>query len=57
LEAWAHGGGRGTVDPLMAAMNDPDERVRDRALQLIEQDWIAEQTLLSKKGGIADHSD
>jgi hypothetical protein len=29
----------GSVDPLMLALNDPNERVRTRALQLIEQDW------------------
>lgn len=48
LETWVRRNGRGAVDPLMLALNDPDERVRNRALQLIEEDWIAEQALLSK---------
>lgn len=43
LETWAQQGRPGSVDPLMLALNDADERVRTRALQLIEQDWMAEQ--------------
>ena len=30
----------------MLAFNDPDERVRTWALQLIEQDWLAELAAL-----------
>lgn len=48
LETWVRRNGRGAIDPLMLASNDPDERVRNRALQLIGEDWIAEQALLSK---------
>jgi len=47
LETWVRRSGRGAVDPLMLALNDPDERVRNRAMQLIEEDWTAEQALLS----------
>ncbi|WP_053378804.1 HEAT repeat domain-containing protein [Nitrospira moscoviensis] len=47
LETWAREGERSAVDPLMLALNDPDTRVRERAMQLIEQDWLAEQALLS----------
>jgi HEAT repeat protein len=43
LETWAQQGRQQGVSPLMSALNDPDERVRARALQLIEQDWAAEQ--------------
>jgi hypothetical protein len=42
LDAWVQQGRTGSVDPLMLAFNDPDERVRTWALQLIEQDWLAE---------------
>jgi hypothetical protein len=31
------------VAPMMLALNDPDERVRKRALVLIEEDWRREQ--------------
>ena len=48
LETWVRRSGKGAIDPWMLALNDPDERVRNRALQLIEEDWIAEQALLSK---------
>lgn len=45
LDRWGQQGRIGSVDPLMLALNDPDERVRTRALALIEQDWRAEQAL------------
>lgn len=48
LETWARRNRRGAVDPLLRALNDPDERVRNRAVQLLEEDWIAEQVILSK---------
>jgi hypothetical protein len=43
LDRWVQQGQTGAVDPLMVALNDPDERVRTRALQLIEQDWVRGQ--------------
>jgi hypothetical protein len=43
LERWMQQGRQIGVEPLMVALNDPDEWVRTRALQLIEQDWVAEQ--------------
>lgn len=43
LDRWVQQGHTGSVDPLMLALNDPDERVRTRALQLIEQDWVRAQ--------------
>ena len=46
LDAWAQEGGTGLVDPVMLAFNDPDERVRTWALQLIEQDWLTELVAL-----------
>ncbi len=39
LDRWVQQDRTGSVDPLMLALNDPNERVRTRALQLIEQDW------------------
>src|SRR4029453_8927092 len=46
LDAWVQQGRTGSFDPLMLAFNDPDERVRKWALQLIEQDWQAELAAL-----------
>ena len=43
LDRWAQQGRVGAVEPLMLALSDADERVRARAFQLIEQDWVAEQ--------------
>lgn len=37
------------IDPLMLALNDPDERVRARALELLEQDWVYEQAVLNPR--------
>jgi hypothetical protein len=39
LETWAQSAPLGSVDPLILAFEDPDERVRARAQQLIEQVW------------------
>ena len=48
LETWAQSAPPGAVDPLIMAYEDKDERVRARAMELIEQDWAraadAEQT-------------
>lgn len=49
LDTWVKQGRRGAVDPLLLALNDTDERVRARALQLIEQDWMAEQAAQLKQ--------
>ncbi len=45
LDTWMEQGRSQGMGPVMAALNDPDERVRSRALQLIEQDWAVEQTM------------
>jgi hypothetical protein len=39
LETWAQSAPPGSIDPLILAFEDKDERVRARAQQLIEQDW------------------
>jgi hypothetical protein len=37
----------------MLALNDPDERVRTWALQLIEQDWLAELAALGRDKAVS----
>ena len=49
LDAWVQQGRSGSVDPLIHALNDPDERVRTWALKLIEQDWLAELAALARE--------
>lgn len=49
LDRWVQQGRTGAVAPLMVAVNDPDERVRERALQLIEQDRRTEPVAQGKK--------
>jgi hypothetical protein len=39
LETWAQSAPPGAIDPLILAYEDKDERVRTRAMELIEQDW------------------
>lgn len=41
LETWARQGFPGGDDPLWRALNDPDERVRARAQELMEGEWSA----------------
>jgi HEAT repeat protein len=43
LETWAQQGPSAPLDPLVVALDDEDDDVRAKALQLIEQDWAAEQ--------------
>jgi hypothetical protein len=38
LETWAQSAPPGSIDPLILAYEDKDERVRARAMELIEQD-------------------
>jgi hypothetical protein len=45
LDTWMEQGRQSGVTPLLSALTDPDERVRDRALALIEEDWAAEHTM------------
>ena len=42
LETWVQSAPPGAVDPLILAYNDKDERVRARAMELIEEDWARE---------------
>ena len=43
LDRWRQHAPVGSVDPLLLAMEDEDERVQARALALIEQDWVRGQ--------------
>jgi hypothetical protein len=43
LERWEQHAPAGSVDPLLLAMEDEDEWVQARALELIEQDWVRAQ--------------
>lgn len=43
LDRWMQQGQTGSVDPLILALTDPDERVQARALALIEEDWARAQ--------------
>ena len=38
LETWTQTAPLGAIDPLILALEDKDERVQDRAMELIEQD-------------------
>lgn len=40
LDRWEQQASTGLVAPLIVALNDDDERVRAKALKLIEQDWV-----------------
>ena len=39
LEIWVLIAPVGSIDPLILAFGNDDERVRTRAMELIEQDW------------------
>ena len=43
LDRWGQHAPAGSVDPLLLALEDEDERVQARALALIEQDWVRGQ--------------
>ena len=43
LDRWGQQAPAGSVDPLLLAMEDEDERVQARALALIEHDWVRAQ--------------
>lgn len=43
VDRWAQQAPTGSVDPLIQALEDKDEQVQARALELIVQDWAAEQ--------------
>ena len=54
LETWAQSAPPGAVDPLILAFEDKDERVRARAMELIEQDWARTADSEQSGGGAED---
>ena len=42
LETWAQQPRTGAIDPLLLAVDDPDERVRAKAFALLDDDWARE---------------
>jgi hypothetical protein len=54
LETWAQSAPPGSVDPLILAFDDKDERVRARAMELIEQDWARSADAEPYGGGAGD---
>jgi hypothetical protein len=54
LETWAQSAPTGAVDPLILAFEDKDERVRARAMELIEQDWARTADAEQSGGGAED---
>ena len=56
LETWVQSAPPGSIDPLILAFEDKDERVRARAMELIEQDW-ARTADAEPSGGEAGDAD
>ena len=50
LETWAQQPRTGSVDPLLLALDDPDERVRATALALLDDDWARELAAEEREG-------
>jgi len=50
LDRWGQQAPTGSVDPLILALEDKDERVQARALELIEQDWMRAQAAKAVAG-------
>jgi HEAT repeat protein len=43
LDHWEQDAPRGSVDPLIAALDDEDEDVQARASEILERYWAVEQ--------------
>jgi HEAT repeat protein len=54
LETWAQSAPPGAVDPLIAALDDNDERVQARAIELIDQDWARTADAEQSGGRVED---
>jgi hypothetical protein len=39
LDRWAQAAPVGSVDPLVQALEDEDDRIQEKALALLEEDW------------------
>jgi hypothetical protein len=43
LDAWAQQGAQASLDPLIVALDDEDEGVQTKAIEIIERYWVVEQ--------------
>ena len=43
LDTWAQQGAQAPLDPLVAALDDEDDDVRTKAMEIIEQQWAIEE--------------
>jgi hypothetical protein len=43
LDMWAQQGAHAPMDPLIVALDDENDEVREKAMTIIEQHWMAEQ--------------
>jgi HEAT repeat protein len=45
LDLWAQQGPEAPLDPLVVALDDEDEQVRAKAMELFERAWVREQKM------------
>jgi len=50
LESWAQQPRTSSVEPLLRAVDDPDERVRAKAFALLDDDWARELAAEEREG-------
>ena len=50
LETWAQQPRTGSVEPLLRAVDDPDEQVRAKAFALLDDDWARELAAEERDG-------
>jgi hypothetical protein len=43
LDTWAQQGAQAPLDPLVVALDDEDDDVRTKAMEIIDQQWAIEQ--------------
>ena len=43
LDMWAQQGAQAPLDPLVVALDDEDDDVRTKAMEIIEQHWAIDQ--------------
>jgi HEAT repeat protein len=43
LDTWAQQGPQAPMDPLIVALDDENDDVREKAMAIIEQHWVVEQ--------------
>jgi hypothetical protein len=50
LDMWAEQGAQASLDPLVVALDDDNDEVREKAMAIIEQNWAQEQEAEPKAG-------